>query len=64
MSANHDANAVQRAVTIELIPDLTQHRHLAGRPLDPAPAFGGQTWIFDIERARVGCRLHHILNLL
>ena len=54
------ANAVKRPLAVELIPDLAQHRHLAGRPIDSAPPLGGQTRILDIERARVGHRLHHL----
>jgi hypothetical protein len=54
MRANHDANAVERAFATELIPDLSQHRHFAGCPIDSAPPFGGETRILDIERACVG----------
>src|SRR5688572_20840535 len=41
VGANDDAYAVQWALTIELISNLTQHRHLTGGPLDSAPPFGG-----------------------
>src|SRR5829696_519888 len=64
MGAKHNPNPVKRPLSVEPISYLPQYRHLSRRPVDSASSFGGKTWIFDIERARVGRRLYHQTNLL
>jgi hypothetical protein len=48
VQARADTDAVQRLLGLEALPDGGQHRHLAIRPLDAAPALCGQAQIADV----------------